>query len=358
MRFPHRRTYRHLRLAAPALLFLCTSITVHAAPLQLTDADGTLVTLPAPPQRIVVAGRASFMILHAAALYPSAADRLVAVSGGRRVNQEQIDRFTQAGHLSPNLKILPGEAGPEQLAPLQPDLVLIKRGAGRLRESLSRIGIPTLTMDLETPATFSNDILQLGLILNDPDRARQLLAYYQNIREAIARRLDDLPADARPRVLLIQASVRGGTRSYSVPGADWMQTQLVELAGGIPVWKSATHQNNWSIIGLEQIAAWNPDVVFVVDYAHPDHAARNLRNDPAWQLLRAIRQQRVYAVPADGVSWDQPDPRWILGLQWMARKLHPDRFHDRDPQTERTAFYAWYGLSRADIAAPVQGDWP
>lgn len=343
-------------------IFLAASLCMAAEPLRLTDANGEIVLLPKTPDRIVIAGRGSFMILHTAALFPSAAERVIAVSGGRQLKREQIELFTRSGHLSQRLRVLPGEVGPEQLAPLRPDLVILKRGATRLRDTLSRIGIPTLMVDLETPDTFGRDLRNFGLLLGDSARANALIAFYQHARAIVADRVHDLEEELRPRVLLVRSIARGGATAYSVPGADWMQTAMVELAGGRPIWKTMAERNNWSVIGLEQIAAWNPDVVFVVDFTDPDQSVADLRANPSWQLLPAVRNHRVYAVPSDGATWDQSDPRWILGLTWMARRLHPTLFNDLNLRAKLTEFYAWYGLSPEDVRTiiepQIQGDWP
>jgi iron complex transport system substrate-binding protein len=38
-------------------------------------------------------------------------------------------------------------------------------------------------------------------------------------------------------------------------------------------------------------------------------------------------------------SWDESDTRWILGLTWMASKLHPELFPNLNIQTEAQTFY-------------------
>ncbi|MBP7635967.1 hypothetical protein KBA41_17515, partial [Candidatus Ozemobacteraceae bacterium] len=44
-------------------------------------------------------------------------------------------------------------------------------------------------------------------------------------------------------------------------------------------------------------------------------------------------------------SWDQPDPRWVLGLAWLATKIHPALFPDNDMKAEaRTFFKNFYGI--------------
>ena len=58
--------------------------------------------------------------------------------------------------------------------------------------------------------------------------------------------------------------------------------------------------------------------------------------------------------PADYLSWDQSDARWILGLQWVARTLHPDIFAELDLREEVFSFYGeLYGMDRQTVETAV-----
>ncbi len=88
-----------------------------------------------------------------------------------------------------------------------------------------------------------------------------------------------------------------------------------------------------------------------------------LKKDAQWQTFRAVREEKLYAFAGDIFSWDQPDVRWILGLSWMAQKLHPDLFSDWDITQQASEFYQQlYGLDQAffvqHIQTKFQGDLP
>jgi len=304
--------------------------------LTVTDALGREVTLAAPPQRIVVAGKATIMIVDALYLFPEGPQRLAAVG-----TTAQGGDFLPI--VDPNAAAkatLGAEAGPEQIAAAGPDLVILK---SYLREKLGApveaLGIPVFYVSLETPEQYFTELRALGRILGNPARAEEVVAFYQERMERVQKRVADIPDDGKPRVLVLQHSAKGGETAYAVPPAAWMQTLLVQMAGGRPVWLDV-QGSGWTVVTLEQMAAWDPDQVYVVDYfGDPVQAVEGLRADPVARNLRAVQAGQVFAFPKDTYSWDQPDTRWILGLQWLASRIHPDRFADLDILQEFTTFY-------------------
>ncbi len=122
-----------------------------------------------------------------------------------------------------------------------------------------------------------------------------------------------------------------------------------------PAWLDV-QGSGWTVVTLEQIAAWDPDQVYVIDYlGDPLQAIEKLRADPVAQNLKAVRSSQVFAFPKDTYSWDQPDTRWILGLQWIASHIHPDRFVDLDILQEFTTFYrTLYRLDNATIESQLR----
>jgi len=97
-----------------------------------------------------------------------------------------------------------------------------------------------------------------------------------------------------------------------------------KAGGGTPAWLDASTPDGWAVVTLEQIAAWNPDMIFLIDYSgNADKDAAQLKTDAQWSALNAVKTAHLYAFPSDFLSWDQPDPRWTLGLSWLASKSNP-----------------------------------
>ena len=249
------------------------------------------------------------------------------------------------------------------MSALKPDLVILKSYlAETTGKPIEEVGIPVLYVDFETPEQYTRDLAILGKVFQNEARAEEIAAYYQSRVGQIQAAVADV-AD-KPRVLLLYYSDRDGNVAFNVPPLSWMQTRLVEMAGGIPVWADANPGKGWTQVSLEQIAAWDADHIFIVSYTQDSaEVVAGLKSDPQWQALRAFQVGNLHAFPGDLYSWDQPDTRWILGLTWLAGRLHPQRFPNLDMVDEARQFYqSLYGLDQAffdqQIRPAFKGDLP
>ncbi len=350
---------------APAQRPIAASATTAApAPgaIVVTDALNRTVKFIKPPQRIVLAGKAFFMILDALYLFPEAAQRVV---GLPEQTQSKTDFYSVIDPVRTNKTFFEGnDVGPEQIIPAKPDVVITKSvNASKLGKGLEQVNVPVVYVDFELPEQYARDLAILGQVLGNPDRAKEIDAYYKGQMERVAGKIRGVKDADKPKVLLLQSAEKGGTVAFSVAPAEWMQTILVERAGGQAIWKQASDKGGWTVVNLEQIAAWDPDMVLIVSYGgnSKDVVAR-VEADPQWQSFKAVRENKVYGFPSDFYTWDQPDARWGLGLVWLATKTQPSLFADVNIYQEIDRFYALYGLDHAAIQSKVapllQGDLP
>jgi iron complex transport system substrate-binding protein len=258
--------------------------------------------------------------------------------------------------------ILGNDAGAEQIAALHPDVVILKSFlAEKVGQPIEAIGIPVVYVDFETPEQYPRDLAILGQIFDDPVRAETAAAYYRKMTTRIEQAVT---GQTRPRTLMLVYSAKDGTAAFKVPPSNWMQTRMMTMAGGDPVWTEAALGGGWTTVSLEQIAAWNPDQIFVIAYREDSaQVVAKLKSDPNWQPLRAVQNGNLHAFPGDLYSWDQPDPRWILGLTWLAGRLHPEQFPGLDITAETQNFYqTLYGLDaeffNIHIRPTFHGDLP
>ncbi len=330
-----------------------------AATLTITDARGREVTFAEPPQRIVIAGKANFMLNDTVYLFPEEArERVVALT-----KASQRNAFVELLDPQAEEKLrFQVDAGADEIVAAQPDVVLLKSFmADSMGGALETLDVPVLYLEFETPEQYDRDLAILGQLFDDPARAGEVWSFYETRMAQVAAAVAELDEAAKPRVLMLQYSDRGGEVAFKVPPAAWIQTQLVEMAGGAPVWKEAAQGGGWVVVNLEQIAAWNPDQIYVINYfGDVDETAEQLRADSRWQELQAVQAGQLHAFPKDFYSWDQPDTRWILGLMWLVDHVQPGLV-EVDIQEELYAFYEHlYGMDPAtvsdEIVPRLQGD--
>jgi iron complex transport system substrate-binding protein len=334
---------------------------IEDASFTVVDALGREVFFERAPERIILTGRAWFLLVDALYAFPEADERLVAMG---MTNQGTLDFFDLVDNNFEGKALLSHEVNTEEMAAQQPEVVFMKsylaESAGK---PLEELGIPVVYLDLETPEQYQRDLATIGQIFQNEARTQEVMDYFQMMTDQVTAETEDLSDEERPSVLLVYYNETDGQAAVQVPPLSWMQTTMIEMAGGRPVWNDIELGNGWTKVNFEQIAVWNPDKIFVVSYKMPvEDAMDALLYDPNWQALNALNSGEIYAFPGDYFSWDQPDTRWVLGLNWLATKIQPDLFSDVDIEEMTFDFYATlYGLDADafdNVISRISGDYP
>lgn len=348
------------------VVLVCAAQPLVAAPnswpITVTDSLGRKVSLPKVPERIVLNGKALIMIADAIYLFPEAGKRIAAMSSTAQNTMSFPNAIDQ---WNSSKVVLENNAGPEQIAAVRPDLIILKSSvAGGLGKSVEALGVPVIYLEFETLEHYRRDLKILGQVLQDEKRATELINLFLGYVDRLGKTMGGLTDAQKPRVLLLYYTQQGGAVSFNVPPLGWMQTFMVRTGGGRPVWQDAQLGQGWTKVSLEQVAAWDPDQIYIITYTtKASDAVARLKADPQWKGLRAVKQGKLYAFPMDYYSWDQADTRWVLGMTWLATKMQPERMKSVDMMREVRDFYArFYGLDAADYARIVEpyleGDLP
>ena len=203
----------------------------------------------------------------------------------------------------------------EQAATLDPDLIVTSARTGWL-DTVEELDLSVFLFDAETPDRL-REAMRLSGQLFGPQSTAQAevwVAYYDSILNSIREQTALLSDDGRPRVLFT------GTVPTRVASGDMYQTDIIEAAGGKSVSEELT--GYWNDVNLEQILIWDPDVIIVPPYGGASVSA--ITDSAEWQILDAVQAGRVYQMPKLVVPWDTPAPDSVLGIVWMAQRLHPN----------------------------------
>lgn len=312
----------------------------------ITDGLGREVIIPANPTRIILAGRAVIMLSDAIYAFPGAREKIV----GLGKTDQGLGDFLEV--LDPDVAEIQrfgNDVSAEQLLTVNPEVVVLKGFMKeKLGDPLERLGIPVVYLDLETPEQYERDLTVIGNLLGETERAKELIEFYTNEASNM------ITTGESPRTLILYYSNRGGNISFQVPPEGWIQTTMAINAGAEPIWLDSITTPGWNRVGLEQIAAWDPDKIFLISYKTPAaEVVTGLSRDGAWQELRAMKSGEIYGIPGDYYSWGQPDTRWILGQWWLTARMD-SKISDTEMErlTEakvREVFSFLYGLEESTL---------
>jgi len=292
-----------LLLLPPALLLGCGSSDAPDGPSPVTDDLGRTVRLERPVERVV-------------SLAPNLTELAFAAGGGNRLvavtssadHPPATDTIDRVGALPVDF---------EAVTAKRPDLVLATDQVNPPgdSETFGALDIPVYFFSFTSLDDVFSAVETMGRLFGTEATARDTVQALRQRVQALQRRTDGLSAAERPRVLVLI----GDKTLYSFGKDSYVHT-LVHLAGG----RSVTDSLDASAPTLsdEYVLTEKPDVIvgaWGTDY-DPD---RLLELHPGWDVVPAVRNGRVYSLPADLLL--RPGPRLVEGAWRMADRLHPDR---------------------------------
>ena len=272
-----------------------------AFPITLTDDEGTSVTIPAKPTKIV-------------SLTPATTETLFAIGAGPEV----VGKVQDTASYPPEAASVPEVAtyngvDVEKIIASGADLV-ISGGKGLTQgdadTQLRAAHIPVL---VSYPTTISGalaGIQQIGQAVGLSDAANTLVdSMNSNLEE-----LTTLAATAtsQPR-LFYEIDITGG---IFTPPADSIYGEMFARAGATPIAGDANYS-----ISLENLVAADPEVILLGDGAYGVTPA-SVGKRTGWGGMTAVKTHRIYVV--DDIVITRPGPRLVDGLYALINAIHPE----------------------------------
>ena len=297
---------------------------------QLTDITGRRITIPSRVTRVADPWHAN----NGMVLMMGAADKIVATTLQARKQPWFRKLFPAIDHV-PAAFDEAGEVNVETLIAARPEVVLMAYGGTlpRWKAAADTYGIPVFMMpntsleDLKTTARMTGEVLGP----RESARAAEWTRYFDDNIRRVTAVTSRIPASERPKVL----HTATGT-ILTIDGVKTVIDDWITVAGGV---NAATVVSNARPVSMEQIAAWDPDVI-IVGTAPNEDSRRAILNDSRWSHIKAVRNGRVYVNPSGVYLWDRHSAEAALQVLWAAKMLHPNRFADLDLRKETRAFYA------------------
>jgi iron complex transport system substrate-binding protein len=324
---------RRALFAAPAILLAAP----RARAATITDAAGRAIEIPETVSRVFPAGPPAAILL-----YTLAPDLLL---GWPRANGADECAFMLPDICTrPEIGRLTGRgntANLESVLALKPDLILDVGSTSATFVSLAarvqeQTKIPYALLDGQFAATAST-YRSLGALTHRD--AEPLAAYTEETLTTIQVRVNRIPEAERPRVYYAR-----GPRGLETGLGGSINVETIEFLGGRNV--AAERGGGLAVVSVEQVLAWNPDIIITIDR---DFAA-NVRNDPQWAEVSAVRADRVHLSPKLPFGWVDfpPSVNRLIGLWWLAKILYPEHFSEDMRALTRDFYSRFYHVTPSD----------
>lgn len=311
-----------------------------------TDSAGRTVELPKQIDRIAPSGGLAQM-----ALFAIAPDKLVGVSG-----QWKDTVLPYVGDQYGDLPILGQFYGmknfnKEAVLSVNPQVIIdVGEKKATIAEDMDQIqaslGIPVIFIEARLDNT-DEAYRTLGKILGREEEGNAI-AYYCHTTYARSKAVSEKIRN-KPGVLYL-----GGPQGNMAVARGSFHAQIVDLlADNVAVTTEPT-EGSMSQVSMEQILAWNPEVLVIAAETEADFSAL------PWRELRAVQSQRVLLVPSKPYDWmgRPPSVNRFMGLSWLAARLYPEEsginLHEEMKMYYRLFYH--YELDDVECAALLAGD--
>ncbi len=262
-----------------------------------TDAVNRQVSIPSPPQRIV-------------SLVPSVTELLFKLRLEKNI--VAVTDFCTYPKAALKLPKVGGYADPslESILLHNPDLVIAAADMNRpaLIRWLELIRVPVYVIHPQTVAETLKSIQDIGRITGAEKQGQQLVDSIQARIQRVHQQIVKLQPQTTLECVMLQP--------LTVAGPDTFIADIIGISGGenvVP--KGPSRYPTWN---TEALLAADPKTIIVSTY--PGQPMPKYFFDH-WPQLQAVRNQRIIQIEADWIH--RPGPRMILGIEALAKALHP-----------------------------------
>jgi iron complex transport system substrate-binding protein len=301
----------------------------------VTDGLGREIVLDKTPEKIIV----SYGIAEKMVYALGAQDTLAAVTSSNLKD----NFFTTLKPDIVDLPVLSGQGGlnVEEVISINPDLVLLAGRNKELVDNLEGRGIKAFGVAAEDIDSVKDSMTQLGKAFGKEEIAQEFVSYYDDTIKMIKDKTANISDADKPIVYL------SGSSFLSTSAQEMYQNDLIELVGG----KNAAGEIKGGKIDIspEQLIEWNPGFILAAQYT-TEVNLEEIQTDNRWQGIDAVANGNVFWFPSNLTPWDYPSAETILGIKWLAQKLHPEQFNDMDMTVEADEFYnKFYGITFTEL---------
>lgn len=311
----------------------------------VTDDLGRIVEIPSDIKTIALSGSGSARYI----VYLQSENMIIGVDttdesyGG---NTESRPYMLAHPEIAENPLLGPSKAtiSAETALKLNPDVIIFSTegdsGINAADEATEKTGIPVVCYNQYDPADdfdrFSANIRLLGKVLGKEKRAEEVVKYFADMRSDLISRTPSIPMEDKPVVYVGGCANRGshGLVSTKPEFIGFTLLSANQKAAGIGDTESAN-------IAKEKILEWDPDIIFVdlaTLTAAGGGALVELKTDPSYQGLKAVKNGEIYTVMPDTYCKTNHGTSFA-NAYYVGTVLYPEQFKDVNPAEKAGEIY-------------------
>ena len=296
---------------------------------QVTDAYGRTVELPAQVETAATVGSGARFVV-----YAGGQDKLIAVtdmetepSPARPYTEVYAEEFASLPSTSNGNHLMETSVDTEKLLELNPDVIISSRSAEECDQLQNQIGIPVVGISYQNNL-FSDDVYTsievVGKALGTSEHAENVVESMKGWKSDLEARTASIPDENKPSVYTGAVNFKGA-KSF---GGTYAQYAPFEAANVDNV-ADQTGQKGSFDIDLEQLAEWNPDIMFLnagnIDLMKKDYE----NNAELFDSLDAFKNGRLYTQPSFNFNGTNVE-MGICDAFFVGATVYPEAFADMD----------------------------
>lgn len=298
----------------------------------VSDAYGRQVLVPEQVEKVATVGSGARFVV-----YAGAQDKLVAVtemeepSPARPYTVAYADLFAELPTTSNGNHLMETEVDAEALLGLAPDVVISSRSAEECDALQESTGLPVIGISYQDELFSSNVYTSLqvvGDVCGTSDHVEEVVSAMQEWCADLVERTKDIADADKPSVYVGAVNFKGA-KSFTGTYGHYYPFDLVH-ANNVADASEITGSFDTDI---EQIVAWNPDIMFVngvsMDLMRKDYQAA----PEAFDSIAAFKNGRVYSQPPFNMNGTNIE-LGICNAFFNGATIYPDAFSDVDLPTK------------------------
>jgi len=293
----------------------------------ITDAKDRQVEIPQEVQTVVCVGVGALRYT----CYMGAVDRVIAIEDCEAEPViSRLYNYVNIEHLK-DLPIIGTNGNPfaEEILDVAPDVIVMSQYATADADDLqSKTGTPVVVVagsDTTLDDAAFDTIRLMGELYGLQTRADELTAYLKAIQKDLHDRTADIPDSEKPSVYVGGVSFKGH-HGFEGTEAGYGPFTLI----GAKNLADTTGQTGAFNIDLEQVLAWDPDMIFVDFNGLPLIREAYAANPEFYESLTAVQQGKVYSQISFRSNASNLETA-LADAYYAACMMFPEQFADVDP---------------------------